>query len=59
MASNLRTRPSRRILVLNKKLNKFIPIEEDMELQKLEEEKQRLAKEKALSPSTPKKVPGP
>lgn len=41
-------KPSKRVLVLNKFLNKFISREDDIEMQKLEEEKQRLAKEKAL-----------
>ena len=35
-------------MVLNKDLGRFIPIEDDMELQRLEKEKQDKAKELAL-----------
>lgn len=57
MAKRPLIKPSKRILVLNKKFNEFISKEDDDEMRKLEEEKQRLAKEKALNTNT-MKVPG-
>ena len=41
MAKRPLIKPSKRILILNKKLNEFISKEDDDEMRKLEEEKQR------------------
>ena len=41
-------RPNKRILVFNNDLQRFIPIEEDMELQEQERIRQRIASDKAL-----------
>lgn len=46
--SGSKIRPSRRIMVFNKKLDKFVSWEEEQAFQEIERQKQEAAKQKAL-----------